>query len=135
MESSAQLPDNSFLNTIFSSFLESNQANNLIVNEHLVFISIVGGIVLFLIKLAEHWRRDEKDKLSKCRYFGYILYLVFCLPTLGGMVAVIYILNGDKISPLLAFQVGLTSPAIAQSLMMSAANSAQKIPIKTQAGA
>ncbi len=35
-------------------------------------------------------------------------------------------MNGDKISPILAFQIGLTSPAIVQKLIIAYANNMAK---------
>lgn len=100
-------------------------------NSSLLFIACFGGVVLFALKAAEHFNRPLANKLSSGRYAIYALFLFITLPALGGAVVVIYLANGDKISPLLAFQVGLTSPAIVQSLIIAAANNMSKEPLPT----
>lgn len=97
-------------------------------NIHLLTISILGGLVLFGLKLAEHFKRDPVDKMSKGRYTVYAIALFFFLPLLALIVTSVYLINGDKISPVLAFQVGLTSPAIAQGMIIAAANTMAKKP-------
>ncbi|MEV4978854.1 hypothetical protein [Enterobacter ludwigii] len=91
-----------------------------------IIVAFFGGLVLFCMKMAEHFSRDEKDKLSFLRYIGFTLSLVVALPILGVGMTCVYLLNGDKISTLLAFQIGLTSPAIVQSLIIAAANNLAK---------
>jgi hypothetical protein len=92
----------------------------------LIVISLFGGLVLFGIKIAEHFMRPDQEKLSLFKYIGFTLFLFFVLPILGAGVTSIYLLNGDKISSILAFQIGLTSPAIVQSLIIAAANNLTK---------
>lgn len=91
-------------------------------NLHLIAVSLIGGWVLFGLKCAQHFNRAEVDKMALVRYLGYVIALFFGLPLQGAVVAGIYLLNGDKISTLLAFQIGLTSPAIVQSMIIAAAN-------------
>lgn len=78
------------------------------------------GMVLFGLKMVEHFNRKREEKLSRSRYIIYLIFLFLTLPLLGCTVVAIYIINGDKISPVLAFQIGLTSPAIVQSLIIAA---------------
>ncbi|HDU3764787.1 TPA: hypothetical protein QIZ58_001923 [Klebsiella aerogenes] len=92
----------------------------------LILVSIIGGLVLSGIKIAEHFLRKETDKLKPIKYFGFFIFFVVVLPILGGIVASVYLMNGDKISPILAFQIGLTSPAIVQSLIIAVANNMAK---------
>ncbi|WP_429096713.1 hypothetical protein [Aeromonas veronii] len=102
--------------------------NALTPNIGIIIISFFGGIVLFGIKLSEHFVRPPADKLPLEKYIGFVIFLFISLPTLGAGVTCIYLLNGDKISTILAFQIGLTSPAIVQSLIIAAANNmAQKV--------
>lgn len=103
-------------------------------NTTLLCIACFGGFVLFALKMVEHFNRDPVDKLSNQRYVTYLLFLLIALPVLGGGVVAIYLANGDKISPVLAFQVGLTSPAIVQSLIIAAANNLSKQPVATTGG-
>lgn len=100
-------------------------------NSSILFISCFGGLVLFALKATEHFNRPMENKLSRGRYVIYALFLFLTLPVLGGAVLVIYLANGDKISPVLAFQVGLTSPAIVQSLIIAAANNMSKQAVST----
>ncbi len=79
-------------------------------------------MVLFGLKMVEHFNRKREQKLSRSRYIIYMVFLLLTLPLLGSAVVAIYIFNGDKISPVLAFQIGLTSPAIVQSLIIAAAD-------------
>ena len=93
----------------------------------LIVIALFGGVVLFGMKISEHFMRSEQDKLPLTKYIGFTLFIFVTLPILGAGVTCIYLLNGDKISTILAFQIGLTSPAIVQSLIIAAANNmAQK---------
>ena len=91
-------------------------------NAPLLIIAACGGFVLFGLKIADHFVRAATDKYTPIRYAGVFVSLFVALPLLGCVVAGIYIVNGDKLSPILAFQVGLTSPAIVQSLIVVAAN-------------
>lgn len=91
-------------------------------NTHILVVAGFGGIVLFGLKCAAHYHRPEPDKLSNRKYIGLYLLLLIVLPGLGMGVMAIYLLNGDKISPFLAFQIGLTSPAIVQGMVVAAAN-------------
>jgi len=95
-------------------------------NLHLLLIAIFGGIVLFGLKFTEHFMRSEQDKMPFGRYLVFFFGLLITLPLLGAGVTAIYLLNGDRLSPILALQVGLTSPAIVQSLIIAAANSIAK---------
>jgi len=112
------------------TFLATNDRwiSLLIENQFLIFISLLGGIVLFGFKLVEHFNRKPGDKMGHASYAGVFIFLLVTLPSLGALMTSIYIANGDKISPLLAFQVGLTSPAIAQSFMIVAANNIANKP-------
>lgn len=103
-------------------------------NFHLMIISILGGFVLFALKLAEHFMRDATDKMSIYRYVVYAISLFIFLPLLALIMTSVYLVNGDKISPVLAFQVGLTSPAIAQSMIIAAANKIAKSPAEVPPG-
>jgi cytochrome c oxidase assembly factor CtaG len=95
-------------------------------NIHLIIISIFGGLVLFGLKVTEHFMRAEQDKLPIMKYVIFFLGLLIFLPILGAGVTSVYIINGDKLSSILALQVGLTSPAIVQSLIIAAANGMAK---------
>lgn len=96
----------------------------------LILTACFGGLVLFGLKAIEHFNRAPENKLSNGRYAIWLLFLFLVLPSLGGAVIIIYLANGDKISPVLAFQVGLTSPAIVQSMITAAANNLSKQPIQ-----
>ncbi|WJV23187.1 MULTISPECIES: hypothetical protein [Pseudomonas] len=102
------------------------QANSLLLS-----IACFGGLVLFALKIVDHFNRAPENKLSSGRYVAYMLFLFVVLPVLGSAVVAIYLANGDKISPVLAFQVGLTSPAIVQSMIIAAANNLAKEPVST----
>ncbi|MFI2810770.1 hypothetical protein [Microbulbifer zhoushanensis] len=117
--------------TIFKPELIELLAANL----HLVAISFFGGVVLFVLKLSDHLHRPPEDKMSNLRT-GIIFFGLFIgLPILGAAMSIIYILNGDKMSALLAFQVGLTSPAIAKSAMTAYANRKSSSPLNVPSGA
>lgn len=101
----------------------------ILANLKLVVIGLFGGITHVGFSIAEHWNRSQQHKLPWWRYLGWLLFLAICLPMLGAAVLLIYIDNGDKISPLLAFQIGLTSPAIVKGMLSSAANRLAERPI------
>lgn len=95
-------------------------------NVHIILIAFFGGFVLFGLKFSEHFMRSEQDKMPVRRYAIFFIGLLIALPVLGAAVTCIYLMNGDKLSPILALQVGLTSPAIVQSLIIAAANNIAK---------
>lgn len=98
----------------------------LLLNLNLVVIAMVAGLLLGGLHLVNHFKRKEQDKMPWKQYSIFLAFLLIGLPLLGGFVTSVYILNGDKLSPMLALQVGLTSPAIVQSLMINGANSLAK---------
>lgn len=89
---------------------------------HLLLIAAIGGLILFSFSVAEHFNKSSEDKLGLVRYSGWFLFLFVGLPLLGVIMVGVYVLNGDKLSAMLAFQVGLTSPAIVKNLMSTTAN-------------
>ena len=93
---------------------------------HLLFIAAIGGFILFAFSVAEHFNKSNEDKLGLVRYFGWFVFLFLGLPFLGVVMVGVYVLNGDKLSAMLAFQVGLTSPAIVKALMSATANKMAK---------
>ena len=106
----------------------------LVANIPLLVIALIGGFILFCY---EAFQIVHNDKFHVQNVFFRILigaFLLVGLPALGAVVAGIYIMNGDKISPLLAFQIGLSSPAIVTGLMTSAANTFAKGQLPTTPG-
>ncbi|HCI5654934.1 TPA: hypothetical protein NPO21_000430 [Klebsiella variicola subsp. variicola] len=95
-------------------------------NIWLIVVSTFGGLVLTMLKLSSHFMRDEKDKYPFFKYAVFFLFLIIGLPILGAGMTCVYLLNGDKISSLLAFQIGLSSPVLAQNLISSAADNLAK---------
>jgi polyferredoxin len=87
-----------------------------------ILIAMCGGFILFCIKCGEHFNRKESDKMPISKYLLFLIGIFLFLPISGATVAAVYIMNGDQLSSVLAFQVGLTSPAIIQSFMATAAN-------------
>lgn len=87
-----------------------------------VVVAVFGGLVLTGLKLSDHFNRKKKDKYPFFQYLIFFSFLIIGLPLLGAGMTCVYLLNGDKISPLLALQIGLSSPAIAQSLITKAAD-------------
>ena len=104
-------------------------------NLHLITISCFGGLVLFGFKLTEYLNRTPEEKIESTRAVIIYALLFFCLPLLGAAVSIIYIINGDKMGAVLAFQVGLTSPAIAQGMAISAANKVANDPVQVASDA
>lgn len=101
------------------------------VHQHwpLIIFAALGGGVLVGVKLAGHFQLTPEQKMPLVRYVVFAIFITLFLPVLGGIIAAVYIANGDKISPMLAFQVGLTSPAIVQSLMVAAGNQLANKPV------
>jgi hypothetical protein len=93
---------------------------------HLLITGAFGGLILCGTKVAAHFNKLSEDKLSAVRYSGWLLFILIVLPFLGLALVGVYILNGDKLSAVLALQVGLTSPAIITSLMSVTANGMAK---------
>jgi len=98
-------------------------------NWHLIFISAFGGFILFIFKVSEHFQKPPEEKLTFFQYIFWVIAIFLLFPILGCGMVTIYLANGDKIGALLSFQVGLTSPAIVQNLMVSAANQRLKRPM------
>lgn len=101
---------------------------------HLVIVAAIGGVILFAFNLVEHFNRAKEDKLGFARYMAFFVFLFIGLPALGIVMVGVYLLNGDQLSPLLAFQVGLTSPAIVQSFLVAAANKLAGDGVQEKAG-
>lgn len=101
---------------------------------HLIIIAGIGGVILFAFSLVEHFNRAEDDKLGFARYMAFFIFLFIGLPALGVIMVGVYLLNGDQLSPLLAFQVGLTSPAIVQSFLVVAADKLAQKGVSASAG-
>lgn len=95
-------------------------------NFDLVVVSAFGGLVLFGFKLIEHFNREQHDKMPLIRYIGFFVFLLITLPMLGLSITLIYLMNGDEISVILAFQIGITSPAIIQKIITSTADGMSK---------
>jgi len=95
-------------------------------NMHLLVVAFFGGAVLYGLKISEHFNRSPEDKMPLGKYWFFATSLLIVLPVLGVGVTGIYLLNGDKLSTVLSFQVGLTSPAIVQSMIIAAANNMGK---------
>ena len=91
-------------------------------NADLLCVSAVGGIVLFGVKLAAHFKRARAEKFSSRDYALSFASQLIALLGLALVMASVYILNGDKMSALLAFQVGISSPVIVQGLMVAGAD-------------
>ncbi|EBW8988283.1 hypothetical protein BXL21_25210 [Salmonella enterica subsp. enterica serovar Enteritidis] len=98
-------------------------------------VSFLGGVVLSIIKLVEHFHRDERAKLTWGRYILYAIFCLVLLPFLGSLVTGIYLASGDKIQPVLAFQIGLSSPAMVSRLLSGIAEKQLNTPIPVEAGA
>lgn len=91
-------------------------------NPHLLLIAFFGGVILLGFECVKHASRKPEHKYSVGKYIGWLLLLGMALPLLGSGVLAVYLMNGDVISPMLALQIGLSSPAIVQSLMVIGAN-------------
>jgi hypothetical protein len=94
----------------------------------LLILGVFGGVVLSAHKLITHFNLPPENKLPVTRYGIFFVFVVLGLPLAGFSMVAAYILNGDKLSALLALQVGLTSPAILQSFMVTVANLQQSKP-------
>jgi hypothetical protein len=91
-------------------------------NTPLLIIALIGGFILFCYD-AFLILNHNKLNIDRAGYRILVTgLLLFGLPLLGVIVTGVYLMNGDKISPLLAFQIGLTSPAIVTAGMTIAAN-------------
>ena len=63
-------------------------------------------------------------------YLKTFMFLLIALPLLGSFMTGLYILQENiKINILLAFQIGLTSPAIVVGILSSSANYFKNKPI------
>ena len=101
----------------------------------LILTAAFGGLVLFVFNMVEHAKRPPEHKWSLRLYCVAFILQMLGLPFLGGTITAIYLANGDKLSCLLAFQVGLTSPWIIQGMISSAMARAAKHEIPLPKGA
>lgn len=113
---------------------DPNIIDALLAQWHLLCIAGIGGFILFSFSLTEHFNKSDEDKLNWARYSIWFLFLFIGLPALGIIMVSVYVLNGDKLSAMLAFQVGLTSPAIVKALMSATANKMAKTSSNGGAG-
>ncbi len=95
-------------------------------------IATIGGVVLFGLKLAEHFKRPAENKMPNKDYILSFIGTLIFLPFLGFIVTAVYLSNGDKINSILAFQIGLTSPAIALSLMRTFTDTQKNAPLAVE---
>ncbi|MEJ1401805.1 MAG: hypothetical protein RPU41_13965 [Candidatus Sedimenticola sp. (ex Thyasira tokunagai)] len=93
--------------------------------------ALIGAILLTGIAIKEHLDRDEKDKMSKIKYFVYFFGWLFGYPFIGLAVAVAYLANENQFGSWLALQIGLTSPAIIVGIANSGANTLAKEGLPT----
>jgi hypothetical protein len=104
-------------------------------NGHLLLIALFGGVVLYFYTLYGHLTGTRRSQLKgRSLVICFFVFLFVALPFLGAAVTAIYIANGDKLSPLLAFQVGLTSPAVVHGIISLGANRLAAEPMPTQPG-
>lgn len=103
--------------------MKSEQAIDLLKDSFpLLVIALIGGFILFCYE-AFGILNHNKLNIKRAGYRILVAGLLFIgLPLLGVAVTGVYLINGDKISPLLAFQIGLTSPALVTAGMTFAAN-------------
>ena len=114
---------------LYSTLESSKAAETLTSNLHLLLVALFGGFVLCGVKIAEHFNKPKYNKFPKSLYILWLLGIVVFFPVLGvGMVA-IYLIDGAIIGAVLAFQVGLTSPALAQGMMGAIANQQGRKPL------
>ena len=95
-------------------------------NEINIYFALLGGLILGVFKLIEHYLRKPTDKYP---WYVYIIYILICIigfPFLGIFFILAYLSNGDKFSLLSSAQIGLTSPAILISMIAAGANSVSK---------
>lgn len=100
-------------------------------NTGTLFFAVAGAFFLTTSAIKEHLDRDPKDKMSKNKYFMYLIGWIFGYPFLGLIVATAYIANDNHFGSWLALQIGATSPAILIGMVSRGANSLAKDPVPT----
>jgi hypothetical protein len=82
-----------------------------------VVIAGFGGFMLNMMNLWEDSKKQKSERVPKDA-----LYWVFFVgwPFFGAALAYIYLLDGSKLRPFLAFSVGLAAPTTIKSLMSTA---------------
>ena len=83
----------------------------------LLLLAAMGGFMLNMMNLYEDQQRPKNMRTAKDTLY-WILFVFW--PLAGGVLVLVYILDGSTLRPLLAFTVGLTAPATLQSMIQRA---------------
>lgn len=87
-----------------------------------LLFAALGGFLLWTYKLKEHYNRPIETKMSNSHYVFIHFILLLWLPFLGVVMSFIYLYNGDKLSIVLAIQVGISAPGLLDIFMANAMN-------------
>ena len=79
-----------------------------------IILSGLGGLVLSFINLVQDLQKEPSNRITKD--LVYIFTFVFW-PLVSCILSYIYLDSGNKITSFLAFHIGLTTPALVQSLL------------------
>jgi len=93
----------------------SDMSNQLMI----MLISGAGGLVLNMVNLWEDSKKPKIERLPKD--FLYWVFFIFW-PIAGAGLALLYVLDGSSLRPLLAFSVGLSAPATIQAMVSKASS-------------
>jgi hypothetical protein len=83
------------------------------------WFAVVGGFAVNIVRLAE---LTNVKKIDRPTTFTDWIYCVqfFVLPFIGGFLAYAYVVNGTKLGPILAINIGASAPALLKAAASAA---------------
>lgn len=83
--------------------------------------SLIGGLIVGIYKIWNHSLQPIEKKLSKNMFLWFLLYCLLIIPFFGVLVSTIHLEKETKMSLLLSLQIGISSPAFINMLLLSVA--------------
>ena len=95
------------------------------------WFAVAGGFAVNIVRLAE---LANVKKIDRPTTFTDWIYCVqfFILPFIGGFLAYAYVVNGTKLGPILAINVGASAPALLKAAASAAASTQGEDAIERQ---
>jgi len=83
----------------------------------LLFLAAIGGFSFNLLQLIEYSKLSKTERPDFKDPLFWVSYVVW--PSLGGILAFAYHKSGITLSPILAFNVGLSAPLILKAMVQA----------------
>jgi hypothetical protein len=79
-----------------------------------ILLAGIGGFFLNMMNLYQDQKRPKNRRTSKDSLY-WTLFVFW--PIAGALLALIYLLDGSSLKPILAFSIGLTAPTTLQTML------------------